>query len=368
MGSNLLYEKISGDIKLSIDKGSLYPGAKIPSVNELCRNYGVSRITVLRAYKELGDANYIVQQPGKGYFVRSHSLKKSVLNGALGCFVRPLREFGMEDNYFNDINWGIESECCASRINLLRSYSSGILKQYVTNEEWLSEIKRAMLNIAGSVDGFLVDERIPDSLVGEVINETNKPAVIVNRRTSLAIDAVGAADRKGTLDVLEKALHMGYKRFIFCTSGIDNSCFIAQRQAFQEFLKKNNIDESHSGLVEGCSIIPLKESFSAVRNMYDKKSGDEKTLIMTETDSFGRSLIMPFINIGVKPGKDVGILGFGGLGLATNFKPNLSTVDVKPASIGAMAVKVLMKRISSEKYLEPEYYYPDPVFIFGETI
>lgn len=368
MKNGLLYEKISEDIRQSIDKGRLSPGAKIPSVNELRQGYGVSHITALRVYKELSDGNYIVQQKGKGYFVRDRFFKKTVMTGVLGCFIRPLRDFRMDDNYFNDINYGIQSECCIKRINLLRPHALGVLHQYLPSEEGLSEIKRAMLNMVDTVDGFLVDERIPDSLIADIISKTGKPAIVVNRRSSLAVDTVGPDNRHGVLDALGKVSRMGYNRFMFCSSGVKDSCLLDRLEAFKEFIRQNNIDDSHAGIVGDCSIIPLDESLAAIKKIYNEKSVDDKTLIMAETDSIARNLTEFFTEIDITPGKDIGILGFGGLGFANNFKPQLSTVDINPAGIGAMAVNVLMSRISSDQYLKPAYNCPEPIFSFGETI
>ena len=368
MQNALLYKKISEDIRQSIDNGQLTPGSKIPSVNKLRQDYGVSHVTALRVYKELSNANYIERQKGKGYFVRNRFLKKDIMTGVIGSFIRPLRDFRMDDNYFNDINYGIQSECCVKRINLLRPHSLSVLHQYLPSEEGLTEIKRTMLNMADSVDGFLIDERIPDSIVSEVIEKTGKPVVIVNRHSALQIDTVGPNDQGGILDAMEKTTRMGYTQFIFCASGIDNSCFFNQLKAFKEFTANNNIDSSQIGIVNNCSIVPGEESFAEIKSMYNDKSSKGKTLIIAETDSIARGLVTSFANINVISGKDVGILGFGGLGFASNFKPQLSTVEVDPVGIGAMAVKILMKRISSEQYLEPQYYFPESKFAFGETV
>ncbi len=365
----LLYQKISKDIRHSVDSGDLGPGAKIPSVNDLRQDYGVSHITALRVYKELTDANYIQKLPGKGYFVRERFLKKTVITGTIGCFVRPLREYRIEDNYFNDINYGIQSECCARRINLFRSHALGGLYQKTPTDEGLSEIKRAMLNIADQVDGFLVDERIPDPIISEVIEETNKPALIVNRRSELEIDAVGPADRQGMLDALEKISRMGYNQFVFCSTEPSDSRLLAPRyEAFKEFTKINKIDKANVNIINNCNIRPWSESALAIEKIIRKKAINDKILIVSAADSFARGLTSILLTSEFKLKEDFGICGFNGLGYANNFKPQLSTVDVNPVKIGTMAVDILMSRISREQYLKPTYHSPDAIFIFGETV
>ena len=66
MNGNLLYQKIIDELRAEIESGALKTGDRIPTVNELRGRYEVSHITVLRAYRELQDAGFIVQQ-GKRY-------------------------------------------------------------------------------------------------------------------------------------------------------------------------------------------------------------------------------------------------------------------------------------------------------------
>lgn len=51
------------------------PGQLIPSEKELCEEYGVSRITVREALRELVQANYLVRKQGKGTFVAAPTVE-----------------------------------------------------------------------------------------------------------------------------------------------------------------------------------------------------------------------------------------------------------------------------------------------------
>ncbi|WEV43210.1 GntR family transcriptional regulator [Lactobacillus sp. ESL0684] len=66
-----LYKKIYLDLKQQITNGSLKPQQKLPSEHFLCQNYQVSRITVRKALKLLGDEKLIVSVQGKGSYVSS---------------------------------------------------------------------------------------------------------------------------------------------------------------------------------------------------------------------------------------------------------------------------------------------------------
>ena len=66
-----LYEQLKGAISADIISGVYKPGTRLPSEAELEAEYGVSRITVRRAVKELVAEGFIVKKQGKGTFVRS---------------------------------------------------------------------------------------------------------------------------------------------------------------------------------------------------------------------------------------------------------------------------------------------------------
>lgn len=67
--SDTIYNQLVSYIEGEITKGNIAIGDKLLSVNMACREYGVSRDTVLAAYKVLQQRNTIKSIPGKGYFV-----------------------------------------------------------------------------------------------------------------------------------------------------------------------------------------------------------------------------------------------------------------------------------------------------------
>ena len=63
------YRQIIQSVKKAIDKKYLKKGDKIPSINQICSVYGLSRDTVLQAYNELKSHGIITSKKGKGYFI-----------------------------------------------------------------------------------------------------------------------------------------------------------------------------------------------------------------------------------------------------------------------------------------------------------
>lgn len=65
------YLQIVGNIRYDIDSGKLREGDKLPSENQLCDLYHVSRVTVRHALDELAEAGYLEKRRGKGTYVKS---------------------------------------------------------------------------------------------------------------------------------------------------------------------------------------------------------------------------------------------------------------------------------------------------------
>src|ERR1041385_7114497 len=65
-----LYERVAGRIAQLIDRGTLRPGERIPSVRGLSRQLKVSVTTVTEAYRLLEERGIIVARPQSGYYVQ----------------------------------------------------------------------------------------------------------------------------------------------------------------------------------------------------------------------------------------------------------------------------------------------------------
>lgn len=73
------------------------PGQRIPSEKELCEEYGVSRITVREALRELVEANYIVRKQGKGTFVAAPTVEYTL--SSVFSLSKELEARGLESKF-----------------------------------------------------------------------------------------------------------------------------------------------------------------------------------------------------------------------------------------------------------------------------
>ena len=142
----------------------------------------------------------------------------------MGCLLRS-NYVSLSDHYFNEIISGIQQAASLARVNLVWSYLSTHLCNLQTNLE--QELVESALEMNEQVAGFLIDERVPDSAVREILAKTGKPAVMINRTTELPMFSVSPNYRDSILKLVETLLRMQYNRFIFAVSGMNN---FAQRK------------------------------------------------------------------------------------------------------------------------------------------
>lgn len=73
--STPLYAQLKDSIKSAIKNGTLKPNDKLPTEEQICSEFDISRPVVRQAYKELLDENFIVRFKSRGTFVREPEIK-----------------------------------------------------------------------------------------------------------------------------------------------------------------------------------------------------------------------------------------------------------------------------------------------------
>jgi len=74
-----LYAQLAQDIQRRIRSGALPPGARLPTVRELARQLGVTRLTIHSAYSELQAGGWVEATVGRGTFVATQQEPAALL-------------------------------------------------------------------------------------------------------------------------------------------------------------------------------------------------------------------------------------------------------------------------------------------------
>lgn len=77
--SQPLHHQIYSSIKDAIQNKTLMPGDKLPTEDELCQCFNISRPVVRQAYNKLIEEEMIIRHKGKGTFVLNQKIKYTIL-------------------------------------------------------------------------------------------------------------------------------------------------------------------------------------------------------------------------------------------------------------------------------------------------
>lgn len=69
-GPVTVWRQIADDLTAEMESGELPPGSRLPSEAELADIYGVARLTVRRAIRDLAERKLVTVVQGRGTFVR----------------------------------------------------------------------------------------------------------------------------------------------------------------------------------------------------------------------------------------------------------------------------------------------------------
>lgn len=78
-----LYQQVIEQIMIDIEHNKFDKTRRLPTEDEMSRNYGVSRITIRKAVSELANRGIVVKKQGKGTFLKTPPMKKVLNNSAM---------------------------------------------------------------------------------------------------------------------------------------------------------------------------------------------------------------------------------------------------------------------------------------------
>ena len=185
-----LFRQVLDDLRQRITSREFSPGARIPSIRELCETHRVSPITVRRALSELVNEGLLRGAQGRGMFVIDRKEPAAGASGLIGLIIPESTE---ASRFQSGIRRGVESGV-ASAIPLLVGYSDldpwrevdlladmgrhradGVLIVATTGVREASADQRMRDLIAGGTHVVFIDRR-PTGIEADLVTSDNEPA------------------------------------------------------------------------------------------------------------------------------------------------------------------------------------------------
>jgi DNA-binding transcriptional regulator YhcF (GntR family) len=128
------YRQIISSVQQAIEKKTLKKGDKVPSINQICTDFNLSRDTVMLAFNELKSRGILHSQPGKGYYIVTTEIQPEenifVLFDELNAFkedlynslIASLKGKAIVDIYFHHFNYKLFKNLISESIGKYTSY------------------------------------------------------------------------------------------------------------------------------------------------------------------------------------------------------------------------------------------------------
>lgn len=192
-GGEPLYKQIADFIRQKVDDGVWEVGYQIPTEMKLCQQFGVSRITVVKALERLAEEGVLVREQGKGTFVSLPELSSESME--LLSFTEEMKRKGKSPGSI------VLSKGC------LRPPKGVQQRLKIGSEEKVLAIKRLMMADAipiGIQTSYLPVTLFPD-LINYVTDNISLYSVLREQYGTIITQAIETY-RAVQLDVEEKEL------------------------------------------------------------------------------------------------------------------------------------------------------------------
>jgi DNA-binding LacI/PurR family transcriptional regulator len=335
------YRLIADSLRESVLSGEYRPGSRLPSETDLVRRFGVSRMTIVKAIKELQHAGLVTRRVGSGTYVSPRTSQTSRLFGLL------IPELGQTE-IFEPICQGMASYQGTTPHSLLWGNSVGdghpkeqvaeeLCQQYITQQA--SGVFFAPLELTPQKDE--VNRRIMAAL-----HKAGIPVVLLDRcvepypRRS-QYDLVGIDNRRTAYAATAHLLSAGAHRIAFLGKA----------------LAASTVDARIAGYREALSAAGTRAQEVVVRGDPGDSDLIQKVLNAQKPDAFlcandhtAASLMQSLSRLGRRVPEDIRIVGVDDVKYASLLAVPLTTQHQPCIDIGRIAMSTMLSRLENPDF------------------
>lgn len=353
--SRVLHRRITDILKQRILKGKYPSDGKLPSENELVKEFKVSKHTLLKALNALINQGLIIRKQGCGTFVAPAVNERQ--NRRIGVIV-----YHSDSPYYSKIIRGIEDYASQKGFGVILCNSTGDMgKESRYIERFMDE-----------VDGFIVcpvEEKSEYSDGIKIIIESEVPLTLVSH---IAVNQLTASTNyvipdncTGGFLAGKHLAECGYKKLAILV------CEAIERESMRERLKGFKLALLQYGIPFEASMIIEASNNDAehgyMQNGYDSAPeimrfcGKETCGIFAVGDSLGIGLFKGLKELGANVPEQIGICGFDDIALASQWDIGLTTVAQDAAFIGRKSAEIIIENIENSGKHMPSSHIVVPV-------
>jgi GntR family transcriptional regulator, arabinose operon transcriptional repressor len=338
-GTQPKYRFVSESLKRAIVSGEYAHGSRLPSEVQLVRRFGASRMTIVKAVKELQLLGLVVRRVGSGTYVSSGSPEDSYQFGLL------IPNLGNAE-IFEPICQGMANSALARPHSLIwgRSISESekreeaaqlMCQQYI--DQRVSGVFFAPLELTSHMNE--VNRRIISDLERAkipivLLDRSFEPYPIRSRCDLVGIDNRGAAHIS-----VEHLIKRGARRVAFFAKQFSAPTIDARISGYRDALWTHSLLPSENLVTRGD---PTDEAL--VASVLRKQKPDA---FLCGNDHTAALLMQALLNLDVKVPEQVRIVGMDDVKYASLLPIPLTTQHQPCLDIGLIAMKTMLDRLQN---------------------
>jgi GntR family transcriptional regulator, arabinose operon transcriptional repressor len=332
------YLKVYGALRRDIESGRWKEGEQLPSELELVRTFGVSRITVTRAVRDLCQAGLVERLAGSGTFV------KRGRTAASRCFGLLIPDLG-ETEIFEPICQGMMASPLAKECALLwgGAVAEGTSKETRAWSLCRQYIRRAVAGVFFAPLELSAAKDAVNARILHALDEARIPVVLLDRPVAPypamgRHDFVGIDNSRAGYVMTEHLLNLGCQRI--CFVGIANSAFtVAAREVgYREALYVRGL---HPVATAHGQINP--EDVAEVRELMEATRPEG---IVCANDRIAGSLMHSLRQLRYRVPEDIRLVGIDDVEYARLLPVPLTTLRQPTHQMGDVALSLMLERIA----------------------
>lgn len=259
--------------------------------------------------------------------------------------------------YMGEILRGVSS--AAEHLNYgLMLYTQGSSGHTQRTSYYLSLLNNLL------VDGVLMVVPLDYEVIVNDLKEHNLNYVIIDHHNGTGNEpSVTATNRKGVLDAMRHLLALGHRRIGFITGRMDIVCSHDRLQGYRDALKEVGLPFDDILVQKGDFTQP-----SGFRHGHNLLALPEPpTAIIASNDTMAFGVMDAAKSLGRQIGRDVSIIGFDDIPMASQTYPPLTTIRQPMADMGETALEMLVTLLQGRTVLTLRRELPTELIIREST-
>jgi GntR family transcriptional regulator, arabinose operon transcriptional repressor len=337
-----LYLQIADSIRNTITSGRFPEGSLLPTEEDLCKLYGVSRYPMRQAMSLLVREGYLNRTRGKGTFVtdprsKSGEAEKEARRCKAVALVLPV----VTGDYTIDILKGFEKAAGEYGYGAMLAISGG-------SEAELAAIDRVIgCGAAGVVVFPYAKTALDEQRIDRWVSGGTYVSIIDRNPGLEKVDYVGSDNRSGGYLAARHISLNGFSSVAFVSEAFYVSSvaerFEGLRDGVKQFdmtLLNDEIPGGAGGEGERYGVSWLEENMSTLKMRLP-------FAVFAENDHVAGRVLAVLHQHGLAVGRDVGVVGFDNLPAGEYYSPALTTVAQNGYLMGHTAAALAISKIES---------------------